>query len=100
YDLPPGLTLSASGVLSGTPSKAGQFFVGARITDNGGNDLTKLYRVTIDNAAGEAPAVTLGTNPIRISYTLGMAAALAPIPVAVNSTSGTHAFTLNLAGAP
>ncbi|MEQ1759803.1 MAG: putative Ig domain-containing protein [Vicinamibacterales bacterium] len=98
YDLPVGMTLNSAGVLSGTPLTTGIYYVTAVFFDGAGNGFAKMYRLNVDNAAGEAPAVTFA-NPIQISYTQGTPAP-SPIPVAINSTSGTHPYTLNLAGAP
>ncbi len=98
-DLPAGLLLSNAGVLSGAPQSAGIFLIFARVTDALGNSLSKAFFITVDNAAGEAPAVRLAPNPIQIRYELG-AAAPGPTQVAVNTTSGAQAFTLSLSGAP
>ena len=98
-DLPVGLTLSPSGVLSGTPVSAGNFLIAVLLQDGVGNFLGRLYWLTIDNAAGEAPAITIAPKPIQLYYELGSPAP-DPVPLAVNVTSGIAAFTLNLTGAP
>ncbi len=98
-DMPPGLSLSPAGVLSGTPTVAGSFLLALAISDGAGNTLMKTYPVTIDNAAGEAPALSLAPRPIAVYHTIGSAAP-APLPVAVASTSGSLPFNAMVAGIP
>ena len=87
-DMPPGLTLTSAGVLSGTPTYPGNFALFLLLTDSADHTLFKVYLVTIDNAAGQAPAVALAPKPIQINYTLGQPAPSA-VPVSVTTTSGT-----------
>src|SRR5262249_10241441 len=100
FDLPPGLTFSPDGVLSGTPTIARIFNVGVLLTDAGGvNALYRIYRVTIDDAAGEVPAVTLSPNLIQVNYLQG-APGGAAVPVTVATTSGQEHFNLLVGGIP
>jgi hypothetical protein len=74
--LPPGLTLSAGGVLSGTPTSSGSFTFTITATDSVGCQGTRTYNITI---AASAPAVpvaipTLGTVGLTI-FILMLAAA-------------------------
>lgn len=46
--LPPNLVLSAAGVLSGTPTSAGNFHFTIQTTDNNGCQGTRLYTLTIN----------------------------------------------------
>jgi hypothetical protein len=96
-DLPPGLTLAPSGVLSGTPTHAGNYFMAIAAIDSAGATVYKPYRITVDNAAGEAPALGLAPRPIQIHWEQGSPAP-APIPVAVTTTSGALPFTLAVSG--
>ncbi len=98
--LPPGLSFSG-GILSGTPTSPGNFNVVFTATDSAGtpNLLTKVYTITIDNAAGEAPAVSLAPRPVQIYYETGSPNP-APIPLSIASTSGAIPFTMSLAGIP
>jgi hypothetical protein len=66
--LPPGLTFSGAGLLAGTPTAPGNFNLQVLVTDGLSNTLTKLYVITIDNAAGQAPAVSLSPKPITVYY--------------------------------
>src|SRR6185436_14194992 len=82
---------------AGTPTHAGNYLMAVVVNDAAGNLLFRIYRLTIDNAAGEAPAVSLAPNPIQVNYLEG-APGGASIPVTVGATSGTNAFTLSVAG--
>jgi hypothetical protein len=63
--LPPGLTLSPSGLLSGTPTTAGSFLVAVRFVDSIGCEGTASYTVVVCDTLvvtpGTAPAATAGT---------------------------------------
>jgi len=98
-DFPAGLTLSDSGDFSGTPLSAGYFRVNVVIEDGSGSSAVRSYRLTIDNALGEAPGIALSPNPIVVSYLAG-ATAQVHVPLSVTSTSGARAFTVAVAGAP
>jgi hypothetical protein len=71
--LPPGLTLSSAGVLSGTPTAAGQFYFTVNVSDASGHTNTASFGVAI-YAAGATPPLYLsvGTNlgPYRIGPVL------------------------------
>ena len=65
----PGLTLSASGQLAGTLSRARKLrsiFKGRSSTPDG-QFLTFEYSVTVDDALGEAPALSVTPKPIQVS---------------------------------
>jgi hypothetical protein len=75
--LPTGLTLSSSGVVSGTPSAAGNFSVTATATDSAGATASMTFRVTIAPqltvTATAIPNATAGTaiSPIQLTATGG-----------------------------
>ncbi len=48
--LPPGLTMSAAGLLSGTPTAAGTFNMTVTITDSASGTTSKIYPITINAA--------------------------------------------------
>lgn len=98
FDLPAGLTISPAGVISGTPTSIGVHALSLEFTDCAGNETHHFYRLAIDSAAGEAPAASLSPNPIDMYYQLGSPAPV--VPVSINRTSGTGAFTLNLSNMP
>ncbi len=99
WDMPVGLSLSPTGVLSGTPSSPGYFFIVLSVVDHNGLTLTIAYEMTIDNAAGQSPAISLSPDPIQISYIQG-GPNPAPIPITVGSTTGTLAYEISVAGIP
>jgi hypothetical protein len=96
-DLPPGLTLSQSGVLSGTPTTAGNFFVAVHVTDDVGSEMAFGYRVTINNAAGQANAITILPDPKQVTYVQG--APILPESVNIGGASGIP-FTAAISGIP
>jgi len=79
-DLGPGLTLSSGGLLSGIPTHAGNFTVALLISDNTGALGFRLIRLTIDNAAGEAPAVSMTPRSIQVLHLQGITADV-PVPI-------------------
>ena len=95
WDFPPGLTLSDQGVLSGTPTAPGNFpMIVVAYNMVGPEDAVfKLYRFAVDNAAGEAPAVSLAPTPIQVFHIVGSPNP-APISVAVNATTGGFDYSL------
>lgn len=68
--LPPGLSLSAGGVISGTPTTAGTFSGSVRATYTGGANSTQAFSITI--ALG-APAFTSGGTASNTSVNVATA---------------------------
>lgn len=73
--LPPGLTLSSAGVLSGTPTQAGTY-TGTIDAGNGvGSDATQNFSIVIQQAIASAitngppPAITTAGNSYNFTYT-------------------------------
>ena len=97
--LPPGVALSGGGGLSGVPNAPGNYTLQIVATDAAGSTLIKIYVVTIDNAAGQASAVSLSPKPITVYYEAG-APAPASIPVAVTTTSGALPFGIFVGNVP
>ena len=97
--MPPGMTLTAAGVLSGTPVYPGFFQIGVIVTDANNLTVDKLYDVTIDNAAGQSPAISLGGVPIQLFAGLGATTNLfgSVIPT---STTGSLTYNMSLSGLP
>lgn len=85
--LPPGLSLTTGGVLSGTPTAAGTFNFTFYVTDSstggGPYSIPGVYEVTIDSAAPIANPVSAtvaygsGANPITLDLTGGAADSVA-----------------------
>ena len=104
FSLPPGLTLSAAGVLHGTPTAPGNFPMMVAVVDSTDNFVAHLYRIVIDNPTvsqplGEAPGVSLSPTPIQLFHTTGSPNP-PPMPISVNATSGTFPYTLSMGGLP
>ena len=98
-DLPPGLTLNSSGLLSGIPTHAGSFTLTLVVIDDAGGFGARLVHLPIDNAAGEAPAVTMTPRAIQVLHVNGVSTNV-PVPVGVTATNGTLPFNIHLAGIP
>jgi len=115
--LPTGLSISTSGVISGTPSAAGTFSFTVRVTDAAATAVTKSLSITVTTGtaplsistsslpggtAGTAYSQTLaasgGTAPYRWSYsgTLppGVAVTSAGAVTGTPTTAGTYSFTV------
>jgi len=97
-DLPVGLSFS-NGIITGTPSSAGNYLIAAIVGDAAGHFLFKIYPLVVDNAAGEAPGLALSPKPIQIYYEIGSPNP-APIQVGVTTTTGTKPFTLAMSNIP
>ncbi|BBH45774.1 putative Ig domain-containing protein [Pseudomonas sp. KU43P] len=89
--LPAGITLSAAGVLSGTPTAAGSFNFTVTATDNTGFSGTQAYSFSVGQPAPVAGNLTLtvaansSANPVTLSLSGGPAASVA---VASNASNG------------
>ncbi|MDR6674716.1 outer membrane autotransporter protein [Xanthomonas translucens] len=112
--LPAGLTLSAAGVLSGTPTASGSFNFTATATDSGGSPTSgnRAYALVVASPTLTLPATTLagGTagqaytaaiNPATggiAPYTYTLSAGALPAGVTVNSATGALSGTPTVAG--
>src|SRR5690606_34012418 len=100
--LPPGLTLSSAGVISGTPTTAGTY-TGQVTASNGiSPNATQSFSITIAPAAAVAPTITSaapgnGTQGVAYSHTY-TATGTEPISFAVTSGSLPPGLTLSSAG--
>lgn len=65
--LPTGLTLSSSGVLSGTATAAGTFNVTVTATDTVGATGTSAYSIVVAPPVNVAQTITFGTLPNRLA---------------------------------
>jgi hypothetical protein len=87
--LPPGLTLSAAGGLSGTPTTAGTFSIVVTATDAAGNTASGTFRVTI------APQLVVTPSSIP-----GAVVGNAISPVQLTATGGTPPYQWQSANLP
>ncbi|WP_177192213.1 MBG domain-containing protein [Chitinophaga arvensicola] len=76
--LPPGLTLSTSGVVSGTPTATGTFFFTVTVFDASGCSASKFYSVTI----------VCATNPVNFTAPLRICSNEPPIELTTGSPAG------------
>ena len=84
--LPPGLTLSASGVISGTPTKAGTFPFTVQAADSGTPQKTATQALSITVAGGcVAPTTTTSTTAPK---TTTPTAPIAPITPSTMPVTG------------
>jgi probable HAF family extracellular repeat protein len=97
-DMPAGLSLSSSGLISGTPTYPGYFVVGVVLTDSGGKQTSPAYRIVIDNPAGQAPGISINADSVQLSYAEGQPAL--SVPITVNMTSGGLSFNAAVNGIP
>jgi subtilisin len=72
--LPTGITLASNGLLSGTPTQAGNFDITIRATDANGCTASNLYRLQIlcsENITVEPALLPSGVGGVPYSQTLG-----------------------------
>jgi hypothetical protein len=97
--LPPGVTLSGNGTISGTPTTDGAFSFSVQVTDK--NGLTGLGAFTITVGEQEALTVTLSGPPagaLGVSYSAVLGASGGTAPYSFSLLAGRLPPGLNLAG--
>ena len=90
--LPPGLSLSSTGVLSGTPTTAADFSFTVKATNSAGSD-TKNLSILI---APTVTSVTIKNQPTKVAYYDGQSLDLSGLVVTLQKSNGTSedvAFT-------
>nr|WP_324251942.1 putative Ig domain-containing protein [Xanthomonas arboricola] len=98
--LPAGLTLSAAGVLSGTPTATGSFNFTATATDSGGSPTSgnRAYTLTVAGATVTLPATSLPAGTAGQAYSSALTPAtggIAPYTYAVTAGALPAGITLN-----
>ena len=94
-DLPPGLTLSRGGALSGTPTTAGSFTFAVRATDANGCQSRVIYTLQICSLITVSPGV-LAMGQVGISYGETLTASGGTAPYTFKIISGALASGLTL----
>ncbi len=96
-DFPPGLTLSPSGVLSGTPTVQGPFTIFIDGLDPAKNRIRQRYTMTIGPPGAPIPAITPAPTNVSVGYTIGDPAP-PPVPINIGSTAAAFSFTASASG--
>jgi hypothetical protein len=102
--LPTGLTLSTSGVISGTPKKSGTYTIMSKVTDSEtpAETASKQFTFSVSAAATTTLAISSTTVPagkINTAYSMTLAAAGGTAPYAWSMPSGALPTGLTLSGA-
>jgi hypothetical protein len=84
-DLPPGLSLSSSGLLSGTPTTNGPFDIYVQTVDAASNLFTQWYVLDVAPAGAPSPALQVTPTSISLNYVAGSPSP-SPIPLNIAST--------------
>lgn len=85
--LPPGLTLSGVGNLTGTPTNAGTYNFTVRVTDSHANTVTQALALTVHSSALTVATIVLPDSTLGSSYAQSLSA-----------TGGTPPYTWSLVG--
>ncbi len=98
--LPTGLTLSVTGVLSGTPTASGSFNFTATATDSGGSPTSgnRAYTLTVAGATVTLPVTSLPAGTAGQAYSSAInpaAGGIAPYTYAVTAGALPAGITLN-----
>jgi hypothetical protein len=98
--LPPGLTLSSSGSLAGTPSTAGGFNFTVQATDSNNITASAPLAITIAAVVSISTPAALASGSLNTSYSQSLVAAAGVIPYKWALTAGAlpHGLTLSPAG--
>jgi Zn-dependent metalloprotease len=99
--LPPGLTLSTTGTISGTPTTVGSFNFMIRVADSAATPATatKLLTLTIESSGLTITTLTLPSGLVGVSYSYSMAASGGTPPYLWQMVSGTLPLGLSLSTA-
>jgi hypothetical protein len=96
-DMPVGLSLSAGGVLSGTPTTWGDFSIVVEAVDATAAVFRQTYRFSVAAPGTSVPSITVTPATISATYVIGNPAP-SPIPISVGSTSTNFSFTAQATG--
>lgn len=94
--LPPGLSLSGSGVLSGTPTSAGSFPVVIRLGDSNGAEFQKSFTILVGSSALGFANISLPVGYLGQNYrtSLFVAAGVQPYTFSIQTGSLPGGLTL------
>ncbi len=97
--LPAGLTLSSSGLLSGTPTTSGTFPITVRATDGSGANTTTTFNITVTAPVVNFTTATLPSGTINQAYNQMIAVTGGTGPYTFRLDSGTLPAGLTLSPA-
>ena len=97
--LPDGLSLSASGSISGTPGTAGQFSITATVTDSKGATANATFPITIAPADLSVVTTSLPDGVVGVAYTASLSASGGAPPYVWTVTGLPDGLTATAAGA-
>ena len=89
FYLPPGLSLTGNGILSGTPTSPGNYFFTVTVTDAGNNTAVQSLGINI-YPSGQFPPVSISTGSNFGTMHLGTE----QIGLSANNGSGTYTWSL------
>jgi hypothetical protein len=95
--LPPGVTLSTSGVFSGKPTVAGSFRISVRVADIVGNSDGTVYPMTVTGPPISITTTSLANATIAVSYSGSVQATGGVPPYAFSVITGSLPAGLSLA---
>ena len=96
--LPAGLSLSAAGAITGTPTTAGDFDFTVRASDAGSQSATKALRITINPAQLSVTTSALSPGTVGQAYNATLAATGGTTPYTWTVSSGALPAGLSLSG--
>ena len=97
--LPPGMTMGATGIISGTPTAAGTYSVTVTLTDRLGVSVSRTYSIVVGTALAVAGPASLPTGQVGITYTsTTMSASGGTSPYVWSATGLPPGVTMSMAG--
>jgi hypothetical protein len=93
--LPPGLTLSSAGLLSGTPTAAGSYPFTITATDSTGTTGSQAYTVTVNQDSTTTANVSSSLNPSTYGQSVTFTTTVTANPPGAGTPTGTVTFLDN-----
>ncbi len=97
--VPPGLSFSSGGSITGSPTTAGSYSVGVTVTDTAGSKASQTFPVTIAPIALTITTASLPNGTVGAAYTATLAAAGGVPPYTWSATGLPPGVSVSTAGA-